>query len=74
MVKNRTGGRWFLSVSNLRAPLTDQELAQSRFDAKKLINVTTDYLLRTYTSGCYFLDETYNLWSGEAAVFPSNKI
>ena len=65
MIKNRTGSRWFLSVANLKESLTSLEVSQARFEPGKLVNLTTDYLLRTYTSGCYFLDETYNLWSGQ---------
>ena len=26
--------------------------------------MTTDYLLRTYTAGCYYLDEKFEEWSG----------
>ena len=27
--------------------------------------MTTDYLLRTYTAGCYYLDEKYEEWTGQ---------
>lgn len=26
--------------------------------------MTTDYLLRTYTAGCYYLDEKFEEWTG----------
>ena len=26
--------------------------------------MTTDYYLRTYTAGCYYLDEKYEEWTG----------
>jgi hypothetical protein len=64
MVQNRTGSRWFLSVANLRQRLTQLGGNQTRFDPQLIVNFSTDYKLRTYTSGCYFLDETHHLWSG----------
>ena len=27
--------------------------------------MTTDYSLRTYTAGCYYLDEKYEEWTGK---------
>jgi hypothetical protein len=51
-------------VANLREKLTSLQVNQTRFDPRQLVNFSTDYTLRTYTSGCYFLDTTHNLWSG----------
>jgi hypothetical protein len=51
-------------VANLREKLTNLQVNQTRFDPRLLVNFSTDYTLRTYTSGCYFLDTTHNLWSG----------
>ncbi|XP_023332927.1 uncharacterized protein LOC111704811 [Eurytemora carolleeae] len=66
MVKNRTGSRWFLTVMDLKSALTVQEIADKKFSADKISDFRADYKLRTYTSGCYFLDEKFEIWSGRA--------
>ena len=40
------------------------EVTDKAFDKSKISNMTTDYKLRTYTSGCYYLDEKYEEWTG----------
>ena len=46
--------------SNLQNELNDKT-----FPKTKISNMTTDYLLRTYTAGCYYLDEKFEEWSGK---------
>ena len=60
---NRTG-RWFMSVLELKENMTENELEDRHFDKSKIANLTTDYNLRTYTAGCYYLDEKYEEWTG----------
>ena len=64
IVLNQTG-RWFLTVMQLNEPLTQEEITDGFFDKKKVANFTTDYKLRTYTAGCYYLDEKYEIWTGK---------
>ena len=63
-VQNRTGGRWFISIMELTEDLTQTESNDKTFDKSKISAMSTDYLLRTYTAGCYFLDEKYEEWTG----------
>ena len=41
------------------------ELQDKKFAKSKIANMTTDYSLRTYTAGCYYLDEKYEEWTGK---------
>ena len=63
MIQNRTG-RWFLTVMELNAPITENDKVAGFFNKTKVTNFTTDYKLRTYTAGCYYLDEKYEVWTG----------
>ena len=40
------------------------EVTDKTFDKSKISSMTTDYKLRTYTAGCYYLDEKYEEWTG----------
>ena len=40
------------------------EATDKTFDKSKISDMTTDYKLRTYTAGCYYLDEKYEEWTG----------
>ena len=40
------------------------EVTDKAFDKSKISDMSTDYKLRTYTSGCYYLDEKYEEWTG----------
>ena len=63
LLQNRTG-RWFMNVMDLKEELTDEELTDRSFSKTKIGPMTTDYKLRTYTAGCYYLDEKYEEWTG----------
>ena len=39
-----------------------------KFPKTKISPMTTDYLLRTYTAGCYYLDEKYEEWTGQVTI------
>ena len=41
------------------------ELADQQFLPSRLTNFSTDYRLRTYTAGCYFLQENFELWTAK---------
>ena len=49
----------------LKDNITEDDLAAGYFDKSKISNFSTDYLLRTYTAGCYYLDEKYEIWTGK---------
>ena len=40
------------------------EVTDKTFDKSKISKMTTDYKMRTYTAGCYYLDEKYEEWTG----------
>ena len=63
-VQNRTG-RWFLNVMELKDNITEEDATAGFFDKTKISNFSTDYMLRTYTAGCYYLDEKYEVWTGK---------
>ena len=64
MIQNRTG-RWFLTVIELIEPLVEEDILGGFFEKNKISKITTDYYLRTYSAGCYFLDEKYEIWTGK---------
>ena len=64
MIQNRTG-RWFLTVMELKDPITMDDKVAGYFNKTKVTNFTTDYKLRTYSAGCYYLDEKYEMWTGK---------
>ena len=70
LVQNRTG-RWFLSVMELNETITETDTAAGYFAKSKISSLTTDYKLRTYTAGCYFLDERYEEWTGKSLMVES---
>ena len=53
--------RWFnlINLTFLKNEVTDKT-----FDKSKISKMTTDYKMRTYTAGCYYLDEKYEEWTG----------
>ena len=55
----------------LNDSLTEEEVSDGFFKKSKITSFTTDYMLRTYTAGCYFLDERYELWTGRGMVVES---
>ena len=63
-LQNRTG-RWFLNVLELKENLTETDVIAGYFNKSKISNFTTDYVLRTYTAGCYYLDEKYEIWTSK---------
>ena len=64
-VQNRTG-RWFLAVIQLNEILSEEETTS--FDKSKISEFRTDYSLRTYTTGCYFLEEKYEEWTARGTI------
>jgi hypothetical protein len=64
MIQNKTG-RWFLTVMELQEPITMDDKNAGFFNKTKVANFTTDYKLRTYTAGCYYLDEKYEVWTSK---------
>ena len=63
-MQNRTG-RWFLNVMELKEDITESDVTAGFFEKSKISNFTTDYLLRTYTAGCYYLDAKYEIWTSK---------
>ena len=63
-LQNRTG-RWFLNVMELNEDLIESDIVAGYFDKSKISNFTVDYSLRTYTAGCYYLDEKYEIWTSK---------
>ena len=49
----------------LKDNLTEDDAVAGFFDKSKISNFSTDYLLRTYTAGCYYLDEKYEVWTSK---------
>ena len=49
----------------LKENITEADVVAGYFDKTKIKNFTTDYLLRTYTAGCYYLDEKYEVWTSK---------
>ena len=63
-MQNKTG-RWFISVMNLKDNITDDDKIAGHFDKNKISDFDTNYWLRTYTAGCYYLYEKYEIWTSK---------
>ena len=55
-VNNRTG-RWFLTIISMKATTTSDELNKKKLDSSLVeANITGDYSLRTFHTGCYYFN------------------
>ena len=55
----------------LNEAISEDDVSAGFFKKSKISSMTTDYKLRTYTAGCYFLDERYELWTGKGMIVES---
>ena len=49
----------------LKQNISENDIKAGHFNKSKIANFTTDYLLRTYTAGCYYLDEKFEIWTSK---------